>query len=347
MKALLFVPRVYSLAEMLQDGFEANGWEAKIADYQNLLPHWSSRFYERTSGLPNKITRFWKLGYFKAINKIYIDLIATEKPDLLLIYNNQFFNPETLEKIKKKCKIAFFLGDNPLWSKTFDYNLEILKFSDYTIVPDSHWQYELSSIGMPNITCDHIGYSSKRFYPVINIPEELKEKYSSDILFIGRNYRNSSGYNRTVFLNSFVGMDFKIFGTKEWNRWLPKFPELRMHFNLMQSRISNEELNIAINCCKIYPIDQHTGIINGIHMRVFEVIGAGVLPVMEWRKDIDTVFDGLLPVIKEYKMASEIVKHYIDDDLLRITSIKDIKRHIDNYYTPQLYIKRLIESLYN
>ena len=36
-----------------------------------------------------------------------------------------------------------------------------------------------------------------------------------------------------------------------------------------------------------------TGIINGIHLRVFEAIGAGTLPLVEWREDIDDVFGGL------------------------------------------------------
>ena len=102
MKVILFVPQNYSLAEMLKDGFEANGWEAKIADYQSILPHWYNRFYERTVGFPNRITKHWKPRYFKAINKAYLNLIEVENPDIVLIYNNQFFLPETIEKIKEK-----------------------------------------------------------------------------------------------------------------------------------------------------------------------------------------------------------------------------------------------------
>lgn len=347
MKTLLFVPRVYSLAEILKDGFVANGWEAKIVDYQNVLPHWRNRFYERTVGLPNTFTKYWKPGYFKAINQSYLDLVGNENPDLILIYNNQFFFPETIERIKKKCKVAFLLGDNPLWSKTFDYNLEILRYSDYTISPDSHWKFELSSIGIPNIVCDYIGYSSKQFFSVGNIPKELKTKYQSDILFIGRNYGDSSGYKRTLFLNSFTGMDLKIFGTKDWLKWLPYFPELSDHFYLLGSRISNEELNLAINCCKVYPVDQNTGIVNGIHIRAFETIGAGTLPVMEWRKDIDPVFGNLLPVIKNYNEAREIVRYYLANEGQRKAAVAKLRSHIDNKYNPMLFVKRLISEISN
>lgn len=346
MKVLLFVPQFYSLAEMLKDGFEANGWEAQIVDYVNLLPHWQNRLYERTAGLPNRVTKYWKPEYFRAINKRYLELVNSEKPELILIYNNQYFFPETIAKIKEKCKVVFFLGDNPLWSSTFVYNLEILKYSDFTVCPDTHWQFELTSIGMPNVVCDHIGYSSKLFFQCSNIPKDIQEKYKSNILFIGRNYADASGYKRSLFLNSFAGKNMKVFGTKDWLKWFPQFPELANHFHLMEGRISNTELNQAINCCKVYPVDQNTGIINGIHLRVFEIIGAGVLPVVEWRKDIDTIFGGILPTVKSYGEVGDLVDFYLDHEAERIETVERLRNHLKNSYTPALYVNRLIHYLH-
>jgi len=343
-KVLLFVPQIYPLAEMLQYGFELNGWQAKIVDYQQLISHYINRFYEKTSGLPNKITKYWKPSYYNLINKKYIEYCHHEKPDIIFIYNNQFFFPDTIMNLRKISKIVFFLGDNPLWSKTFDYNLAILKYADLTISPDSHWQYELRSIGMPNVICDYIGYSPKLFFPVPEISQKVKTKYQSDILFIGRNYNDSSGYKRTHFLNSFVGLDLKIFGTKEWEKWLPYFPKLKSHFYLMTQRISHEELNLAMNCTKIYPIDQNTGIVNGIHLRVFEIIGAGTLPVMEWRKDIDAIFGGLLPVVRNYNESREIIEYYIKNEMIRKETITNLKTLIEKKYTPEHYVKRIIEK---
>ena len=336
---------MYSLAEMLKDGFEANGWEVKIVDYKEMLPKYFSNCYERTVGLPNRITKYWKPRYYRKINKKYLDYIDIEKPDMVLIYNNQFFYPDTIKKIKENSRVVFYLGDNPLWSKTFDHNLEILKYSDCTICPDSHWEFELSSIELPNIVCDYIGYSSKTFFSISKISEKMKKKYQSDLLFIGRNYDDSSGYKRTLFINSFEGLNLKIFGGKDWYRWLQHFPRLLLHFRLLESRLTNEELNIAINCCKIYPIDQNTGITNGIHARVFEVIGSGSLPIMEWRKDIDTFFGNLLPVIKNYKDSRKIASKYLMDDDLRIRTIIKLKLHVENNYTPTLYVKRLLNKL--
>jgi hypothetical protein len=345
MKVLLFIPQIYSLSEMLQEGFEANGWTSIIADYQKMITHNVNRFYEKTSGLPNRMTKYWKQVYFNLINKKYIEYCEQEKPDLLLIYNNQFFFPDTINKLKKYSKIAFILGDNPLWSKTFDHNLSILKYADLVLSPDTHWQFELTMVGISNVFCDYIGYSKKHFFAVSLIPEELKKKYESDLLFIGRNYPGSSGFKRTMFLNSFAGMNLKVFGTREWERWLPYFPLLKPHFYATQGRISTEELNFAINCTKIYPIDQNPGIINGLHLRIFESIGSGALPVVEWRKDIDEVFGGLLPVIKKYSEAKEIVNYFLDSDDLRKNTIEALRKHIETKYTPKYYVKRLLERL--
>lgn len=345
MKALLFIPKVYSLAEMIQDGFNSNGWEATVVDFQNILPHSANRFFERTAGLPNRITKYWKNAYFKLINDKYLQYCDYEKPDIALIYNNQYFYPDTIKKIRKNAKIVFILGDNPLWSTTFDFNLAILKCADLVISGDSHWQNELSSIGIPNIVCDYIGYSPKRFFRANVIDEQLRSKYHSDILFIGRNYSSALGYKRTLFLRSFSGMNFKIFGSSEWNKWLSHFPELKQHFNLQIDRISLEEYNLALNCAKIFPIDQNTGIINGIHLRVFEIIGAGTLPIVEWRSDIDKVFGELLPVIKNYNDSKQIVEYYLTNEKIRKETISALRFHVESNYTSKIYVKHLIENL--
>jgi hypothetical protein len=345
MKALLFVPEVYSLAEMLSDGFHDNGWEAKVIDYKTVISHRINKLYEKTSGLPRKLTKYWKAQYYKLINKRYQEIFNEEKPEIVLIYNNQFIYPETISQFKRRAKVVFLLGDNPLWSNTFDFNLAILKYADLVLCPDSHWQFELSLVGIPNVVCDYIGYSKRFFFPVPVIAEDLKKIYDCDLLFIGRNYSGSSGYKRAMFLDSLTGLNLKVFGTKEWEHWLPYFPSLKPHFNATKSRISQEELNFAINCAKICPIDQNTGIINGLHLRIFESIGSGTLPIVEWRRDIDEVFGGLLPVIKRYSEAKEIANYYLQSDVLRRSTIETLRNHIETKYTPKCYVKRILDRM--
>ncbi len=263
----------------------------------------------------------------------------------VFIYNNQYFFPDTIERIKRNSKIVFILGDNPLWSKTFNFNLTILKHADLVLSPDSHWQFELNMIGINNIEVDFIGSSRKHFYPISDISENFRSKYGSDLLFIGRNYHGSSGYKRALFLNNFVGMDFKIFGSREWEKWLNYFPLLKDHFYPINGRISFDELNIALNCTKVYPIDQNTGIINGLHLRVFEAIGSGTLPIVEWRKDIDSVFGDILPVIRNYSEAKALASHYLDSEGERKQLVESLRNHIDLKYKPENYVQRMLKRL--
>jgi hypothetical protein len=345
LKALIFAPQKYSISSLLKIGFEKNGWNAEIVDIDSIIPAFYSFVYNKTIGLPKFITGTFHEFYYKKINSAYLKIVSSQKPESIVIYNNQFFFPETIKQIKQNSKVIFYLGDNPLWSNTFDYNLQILQYSDYTISPDSHWTNELTSIGIPNIYNDYIGYSEKVFFKTKKIPNNIHKKYKSDLIFIGSNYSDASGYKRTLFMSKFKDFNFKIFGNNSWNRWLKFFPELHKNFNYLETRISNTELNYAINSAKIYIIDQNTGIINGIHNRVFEVIGAGCLPVVEWRKDLDTYFNFNLPTIKNYDYAEKVVSKYLNNETLRKKTINTLRITMEENFNPELFVKRLINKV--
>jgi len=346
MKALLITPGVYTLTEALSAGLTENEADFKFVDYRKELSQLLNRLYDKTSGFPERINKKLKLYFYSQINKKYLQVFVEYQPDLVFIYNNQFVSPLTIKYFSDNhAKVIFQLGDNPLWSKTYEHNLEILEQADLVICPDSYWKFELGMIGIPHVVCDFFGYSKKHFHKISQIPVKIEEKYRSELLFIGRNYTGSAGYKRAKFLSCFTGRDFKLFGTREWVNWLGIFPELKSHFTRLEKRISHEELNQAFNCTKICPIDQNPGIIHGIHLRVFESIGAGTLPLVEWRKDIDAVFGNLLPVIKEYSKLNQIARSFLESDQLREGTISVLQNFLEENYTPRLYVKRILERV--
>lgn len=160
MKVLIFIPNnSFSLSEMIKEGFDANGIEYKIVDFKDILPGTIKYINILSNRFRLHVVRSWKMYFMKVINKKYYEIIKKEKPDFLMIYNHQFILPELLENIKNNVKIAFFLGDNPLYSiNDSDYNLSVLMYSNYTICPDSHWRDTLNAVGAPNVKWDHIGY---------------------------------------------------------------------------------------------------------------------------------------------------------------------------------------------
>lgn len=319
-------------------------FDAKIVDYYSFYHPKVNYLLDKTAGLPEKITTFYKPRYIEAINKKYLSIIESEKPDLIIIYNNQFFLPSTLKSIHGKTKIVFILGDNPLYSATSDYNLAILYHADLIISPDSFWTEQLNKLGLSRMVNDFVGFNPHENFS-FTPDNATKKTYGSDLVFIGRNYRDGSGYKRTLFYSKFASLDFKIFGNHEWLRWLEFFPELKPNFILKERAFSLQEINKVINCAKIYPVENNPGMFNGIHLRVFECIGSGVLPLPEWSLDLDTAFNKMVPSIKNYHEANEIARYYLDHDLERLELIGKLRKHLTENYLPSHFVSRLKSNL--
>ena len=79
-----------------------------------------------------------------------------------------------------------------------------------------------------------------------------------------------------VFIH--LDLDLKIYGMG-WEMWFDYFPKLEEKYVELKKPLSFEEVNIITNCGKIYPIDANPGLLNGIHIRIFDTIGSGILPI--------------------------------------------------------------------
>jgi spore maturation protein CgeB len=252
-------------------------------------------------------------------------------------------NVETIKKIKQQnIKIAFYLGDNPLYTFTNSNNLSILFHSDLTICPDSFWLQQLSDIGVMNLIHHYLGYDKSQNY-VIN----EDKVYSSDLMFIGRSHPNSWGYKRMLFLDQFNELDMKIYAnSNSWDYWINDFPKLKDKITLLSGRISHEEVNKLCNATKIYPVDSNPGLINGVHLRVFECIGSGILPIIEYKKDLDLIFKGIeLPVIKQYGEGAELAKYYLENEDKRLSKIKELQAYVNENYDTKTKVNEILEKL--
>lgn len=199
MKVLLFLPYYYSLKSSLMRGFEENNCEVFSSSFDELHQKFVRDINIKTVGLPLRYRKYWDKWLIDSSQEKYLALYEKFKPEIIIIYNNEHFQPKTIEKLKKHSKIIFLLGDNPLLSKTDLNNLTILEEADYIVCPDSYWKEQLELIGIKNIVTDYIGTDNKVYYPLPN----SKYQESSKISFIGRTYRNADGYKRAKFLSKF------------------------------------------------------------------------------------------------------------------------------------------------
>lgn len=346
MKILLLCPSYYSLDKTLIKGLEELGHRVYHHNYRKFLKSWQDSINVQIYRLPYKYRYKWEKYYFYLINKKCQEVFDQSEPDIVFIYNNEGLLPETLQYFKdKKSKIIFFLGDSPYYTPTNRYYLHLLFKADMIVSPDSFWAEQLKLLGINHIIVDFPVYDHTMMMEVTPTAEE-RIKFNCDLLFVGTGYADSWGYKRALFISKFAKLNLQVFGSKHWLKWLEFFPELKDHFEVLPLRTSNEKINIMSKCSKVYPVDANPAILNGVHLRIFDCIGAGILPIVEYRKDHDEFFKGVnLPLIKNYNDAESIAKTYIQNDSLRESTLRELKEFIDSKYQCEVVIKRIFDKL--
>lgn len=342
---MLLCAKRYSITNSIVEGFRNfPEWQVEVLDYEDFFNKKINRFVSKLESLPNKIKGIWKDHYLDHINKMYIKFYNQYDPDLIFIYNNQYLYPETLKLFKNKSKIAFILGDNPLYTPTSYYNLDILFRADYIICPDTFWKQQLDMLGIKHIHFDCFSFDSSIYYP-LNPSEQDISRYKSDIVYVGSAHISNWGYKRFHFLSQFQALDLKAYmnGNGYQRRWKPFFPELQNKV-IPHDRYDSSFNNMVYNCSKVSPVELVPSLFNGVHVRIFDILGAGIFPLCEYSNDLDIVFSGLdFPVIHNYSKASQIAHDIINDDNYRIGIVTRLRSEIIEKYKPSKVIGRLLD----
>jgi spore maturation protein CgeB len=170
----------------------------------------------------------------------------------------------------------------------------------------------------------------------------------SEILYSGMSYVNSWGYKKALFMNQFIDYDLHIYGSKHWKKWFNDFPALKDKFTESEY-IPVERLNAMMNKSKIIPVDGNPGILNGFHLRLLEALGAGALPVVEYRRDVEhELFKGfrsMVPLVHDYRKAGDIAGYYIKNEKERKELVSELKDHIIRQYSPEKNAEKIMDWL--
>lgn len=347
MKILLFFSAFHSFAYNLKQGFNALGHEVEMCSIDKNIAPWKFKIYNKLTGMPYNLRQKWEPWFMREVNTMFVKMVDEKKPDLILIYNDQYLQPETIKEVKQKTKIAFYLGDSPLYHKLNPNNLATYALADHIFSPDTYWMQQLQWLGFSNVSHLIMGFSES--YNYIKDPtSEEKEKFQNDIVFIGTSYVGGKGYKRALFLSKFAGLNFKFYGGNQWPRWFSIFPELKPHFVMHESYYSNDTVNTILNCGKVYPVDSNPETINGIHVRVFDCLGSGILPIVEYRKDLDLVFKNIgLPIVKNYNDLRGIAEYFINNYKERVNLISDIRDYIKQNFSHEDACVTILEKVFN
>lgn len=343
MRVLILTPSIYSVANTFVHGLEANGCTVKVFDYHSQLPPWIDGLGRHVVRMPYMIRSKWIASYSHRINALHREAFRNFSPDIVLVYNSEMLHRGTTEYFQKRARVVFFMGDSPFFTPVNDEYLPSLRVADLILSPDSFWIEQLALLGINKC---------KFFVPGSNptdhhIIEGVNRK-SSEIVFFGQPYSGSWGYKRAMFLNSFAGLDLKIYTNSSIKRWYKEFPALEKCVCHTGTRINAKQHNEILNSAWLYPVDANPGLINGVHIRIIDCINSGVIPITEYRKDVEQVFDGTgLPVIKCYSDAENVASELLRDPALYHKILGNLRDFVFARYSPEITMGELLSWIEN
>ncbi len=345
MKILILAPKNLTLAQTFENGLRTNGCAVTLHDYRDKIGKLQASTISQVKRLPRKIRSSWEGNFIQYINKGHIEKFRNTDPDIVLLYNSEFLAPETVKLFQASAKVVYYLGDSPFFTPVYERFLECLTLADRILCSDTYW---IEQMRMVNI-------NTARFFipgsnPLTNFRKEVSDKerkiYSSDLVFIGQAYSGAWGYKRAYFLDQFSDLDIKIYSSNRFSLWYHQFPGLQKRVIVQRNWISHEEHNTILNCCKLYPVDANPAVINGLHIRILDCLASGILPLVEHRGDVETVFKEVhLPLIRSYAEAGDLARHFLQNEDLRTSTLEELRAFAQERYTPGKTMRTLLELI--
>ncbi len=230
-----------------------------------------------------------------------------ERPDIILVMAQSPLDTGVLSRLKGlNVPLAFWFVED---FRTIKYWDRVAPFYDYFFtIQRGEFFEKLGSAGAKNVA-----YIPQAAAPEVMRPAELssedKEKYGSDISFMGAGYKN-----RQEFFNGLLDYDFKIWGT-EWNL----STEVGKRVQNENRRMAPEEYSKVFNASKININLHSSSLLAGIdpvgdfvNPRVFELAACGAFQLVDSRAELE-------PLMKA------------GEEIVTFSSQKDLRKKIDYY----------------
>ena len=346
-RALLLCPEKYSVHNSFYDILSELSNEVDEYDINSILSKRDIKINRQIFRFPYKVRKKWEAYFLEKANRILLEVINRSDPGLILVYNSAFLLPETCSFMKKRSKLICFMGDSPFYTPQNNYYLACLSQADLILSPDSFWNQQLSTIGLSKTMYFIPGPDGKSYFKIDDHTKGQGDD-ETEILYVGSSYLNSWGYKKALLMSKFTGFNFKLYGNSAWKRWFGFFPGLESVYT-ESDFIPQEKLNRMFNLTKLIPVDGNPGILNGVHLRLFEALGAGALPLIEYRHDVDNLlfkdFAGELPVIKDYNNAADLASYYLKNEKERTDLVLSMHDYLANEYSAATNAGRIAEAL--
>ena len=252
----------------------------------NNLNHELIRFDDRHHIVPgrfrHKIDWLYKFDQ-KHLNKNLISIVDKTKPEIAIIAGGHRINKSSIQTLnERKIRTVLWTIDPPknfhpllqaaaAYKNIFCQGTEAIHLLRKNNIQNAHW--------LP-MACDPIFH-----HPVELTPRE-KEKYGSNIVFVGSYYPN-----RYTLFKKLIGFDFGVWGPG-WNK-LEKTSDLRCHIKGEHTRLS--EWIKFYSASKIVLASHYQDPENKYQVfqaspRIFEAMACGAFVISDFQKDVFSLF---------------------------------------------------------
>ncbi len=224
-------------------------------------------------------------------NRKMLSLVEQFKPDLFFSLNCRWLYPGTLRYIKERCRICTvcWVADNPFDSTRFKYFPHTLKFFDYLFLGDMIWRQNVANLA-PQAKIYHLlgAYDPDSFKPV-QVTAGDREVYGCNLAFAGSAYgEKAEGVYRSGILAQVAHFGLKIWGDDAWDKQYKYYPELELAFQ--GDRLDFPALNKMYQIANINLNIPNPQCFTTFQQRLFEIAAAKGFQIVDYRKDIDTLF---------------------------------------------------------
>lgn len=281
-KALIIGPDFFGYNESIRRAFRKNGFEARVAAYDDPVHPFDVR-----NRVLHKLFPSWKHPYEKG-QRLFAAEVKRRfddfRPDLVFIYNGDLLEKETIRYFRRRAKVAVWMLDGALLHPR---SLAIAPETDAYFCFERSDVGKLHEMGIGNARFLPQGYDPEIYHPLPGTEKDI------DILFVGALYRYPERIRLlTALARRWAGRyRIRIYGRykpfeKNPVKWLLR--EQRSVF--LNRNVPPAEVNRLYNRAKVCINIHHAQSADGANPKVFEICGAGAYQVVDANPFIEEIY---------------------------------------------------------
>jgi len=342
LKILVFGP-IYggatSLAKFCSSALKRLGHDVDFMD---------NSIFRKTLSFIKKITknREHREQLFQVLTRFLSEALLARcneyRPELVFILAEAPVDKISLTKLRESnIPTAYWFVED---YRIMDYWEKIAPFFTYffTIQKDAFFK-KLKASGVKNFNYLPLA-ASPDFHRKVELSEEEKETFGSDISFVGAGY-----YNRRKFFEGLIDLDFKIWGN-EWNG--AKSLEKLIQRN--GERIDPEEIVKIFNASKInlnlHSSVHHEGVNpygDFVNPRTFEIAACEAFQLVDYRSELPSLFEINEEIVcfNDLSDLRKKITYYLKNEKERLDIARRAKERVIKEHTYEHRMEQMINFI--